>query len=91
MPNRSQTSRSSQLAAGQTPLTVATCGVVAVQPHLQPQPQPVLDRHEDVDDLEARLARPEVDRGQLGEKREAQIRRDRAARARPRAARSRDT
>ena len=43
--------------------------VVAVQPHLHAQPQPVRDRDEEVDDLEARLARPEIDRGQLGEQR----------------------
>ena len=41
---QSHTSRSSQLAAGHTPLTVGTCAIVAGEPHLQPQPQPMLDR-----------------------------------------------
>ena len=61
----------------------ATCAIVAAQPHLQPQPQPVRDRHQDVDELEARLARPEIDRGQLGEQVERAARAGRAARARP--------
>jgi len=33
----------------------------------------VLDRDEDVDDFESRLARPVVGRGQLGEKREPEL------------------
>ena len=34
----------------------------------------MLERHEDVDQLEARLARPEIDGGQLGQKRERELR-----------------
>ena len=48
--------------------------VASRQPHLHPQTRAVRDRHEDVHELEARLARPEVDSGQLRQKREAQIR-----------------
>ena len=48
--------------------------VVAVQPHLEPESLPVLDRDQHVDQLEPRLTRPEVDRGQLGEKIEAEVR-----------------
>ena len=64
VPNR-RDFRSSQLAAGQIPLTVATY-VRVLQPH-PGAAQPVLDRHEHVDDLKSRLPRPDVDGGQLGE------------------------
>ena len=74
MPNRSQTSRSSQLAAGQTPLTVATCASSPCSRTFSRSRAPMFERDEQVDELEARLARPEVDGGQLGEQSEAQIR-----------------
>jgi hypothetical protein len=45
-----------------------------VERHLHAQTQAVGDRHEDVDQFEARLARPEIDGGDLGEEPERQLR-----------------
>src|SRR3954471_7314902 len=47
--------------------------VGVVQPYLDPDPPPVRERHQDVNQLEPRFARIEVGGGQLGEEVELQI------------------